>query len=70
MTVHQNKAVDMWRIILAIDASEASPKAVSFVLTKFQPNRSVSQYRQPVHVKVIHVMARRSLDQIGTKGKG
>jgi nucleotide-binding universal stress UspA family protein len=53
------------RITLAIDASEASAKAVSFVLTKFQPDCSPSVgSRIPLHVSVVHVMAHRPLAPI------
>jgi nucleotide-binding universal stress UspA family protein len=48
------------RIILAIDASEATAKAVSFVQSNFQPDRSTGKSgRVPLHVSVVHVMARR-----------
>ena len=52
----------MRRIILAIDASEASAKAVSFVLTKLQPKHSTGEGgRVPLHVSVVHVMTRQRL---------
>ena len=51
----------VWRITLAIDASEASAKAVSFVRAKFQPNRSG---QASVHVSMVHVVARRQLAPI------
>jgi nucleotide-binding universal stress UspA family protein len=42
---------------LATDGSDASTKALKFVLTKFQPDRSTSKSeRVPIHVSVIHVM--------------
>ena len=45
------------RIILAIDGSDASAKALAFVLAKFRPNRSTGKGGQvPIHVSVIHVM--------------
>lgn len=61
MTERKGGAGPLRRIILAIDASEASAKAVSFVLTKFQPDHSTgkSSGRVPLHVSVVHVMARR-----------
>ena len=43
MTEHKGSAGPLRRIVLAIDASEASAKAVSFVLTKFQPDRSTGK---------------------------
>jgi nucleotide-binding universal stress UspA family protein len=65
MTAHKGHAAPLWRITLAIDASEASAKAVSFVLNKFQPNRLTSKDGQaPIHVSVVHVMARRPLAPI------
>jgi len=58
-------AAPLRRITLAIDASGASTKAVSFVLNKFQPNNLTSKDGQaPIHVTVIHVMARRPLAPI------
>ncbi len=45
------------RIILAMDESDASAKALAFVLNKFQPNRSTdTDTYAPIHVNVIHVM--------------
>jgi nucleotide-binding universal stress UspA family protein len=62
MTDLKDKVAPMRRIILAIDASEASAKAAWFVRTKFQMNRSTSEDgRVPIHVVVVHVMARRPL---------
>lgn len=59
------KAAPLRRIILAIDASEASAKAVSFVRTKFPLDRSTSKDGQvPIHVTVVHVMKRRPLAPI------
>ncbi len=53
------------RITLAIDASAVSAKAVSFVLSKFQADPLVGKGgRAPVHVSVVHVMARRPLAPI------
>jgi nucleotide-binding universal stress UspA family protein len=54
--VVKSEAVPLRRIILATDGSEASVKALAFVLTKFQPDRPV-----PIHVSVIHVIPRRPL---------
>ena len=65
MTDRKGHAAPLWRITLAIDASEASAKAVLFVLNKFQPNRLTSNNGQaPIHVTVVHVMARRPLAPI------
>lgn len=56
----------MGRITLAIDASEASAKAVSFVRAKFRPYRSSigKDGQASVHVSVVHVVARRPLAPI------
>src|SRR6267378_2466989 len=55
--VVKDEAAPLRRITLATDGSEASAKALAFVLTKFQPNRSTGKGRQvPIHVNVIHVM--------------
>jgi len=65
MTALKDEAGPLRRITLAIDASEASAKAVSFVLTKFRPDRSTGEgERVPLHVSVVHVMARRPLAPI------
>ena len=56
--VVKNEAVPLRRITLATDGSDASAKALEFVLTKFQPDRSTGKGgRLPIHVSVIHVMA-------------
>ena len=56
--VVKNEAVPLRRITLATDGSDASAKALEFVLTKFQPDRSTGKGgRVPIHVSVIHVMA-------------
>src|SRR4051812_22719465 len=50
------------RILLATDGSAASANALQFVLAKFQPDRLTGPGgRAPMHVDVIHVMARRPL---------
>ena len=55
--VVKNEVVPLRRIALAIDGSDASAKALAFVLTKFQPDRSTGKGgRAPIHVSVIHVM--------------
>ena len=47
----------MRRIALATDGSSASAKALTFVLTKFRPDRSSGKGGQaPIHVSVTHVM--------------
>jgi nucleotide-binding universal stress UspA family protein len=67
--VVKGEAVPLRRITLATDGSDASAKALAFMLTKFQPDPSSGNGRQvPIHVSVIHVMARRPLAplEIGT----
>ena len=55
--VVKGEAVPLRRIALAIDGSDASAKALEFVLTKFQPDCSTGKGRRvPIHVSVIHVM--------------
>jgi nucleotide-binding universal stress UspA family protein len=51
------EAVPLTRIALAIDGSPASAKALEFVLTTFQPDRSTGKGgRVSIHVSVVHVM--------------
>ncbi len=67
--VVKGEASPLRRIILATDGSDASAKALRFVLSKFQPNRSTGKGRWvPIHVSVIHVIARHPLApmEIGT----
>jgi nucleotide-binding universal stress UspA family protein len=60
--VVKNEAVPLRRIALATDGSDASAKALEYVLTTFQPDRSTGKGGQvPIHVSVIHVMASSSL---------
>jgi nucleotide-binding universal stress UspA family protein len=55
--VVKGEAVPLQRITLATDRSEASAKALKFVLTKFQPDRlSGKGGRVPIHVSVLHVL--------------
>jgi len=55
--VVKDEAAPLRRITLATDGSDASAKALEFVLTKFQPDRSTGKGGQvPIHVSVIHVM--------------
>ncbi len=55
--VVKDEAAPLRRITLATDGSDASAKALEFVLTKFQPDRSTGKDgRVPIHVSVIHVM--------------
>ena len=55
--VVKDEAAPLRRITLATDGSDASAKALEFVLTKFQPDRSTGKGGQvPIHVNVIHVM--------------
>jgi nucleotide-binding universal stress UspA family protein len=63
--VIKGEAAPLRRITLATDGSDGSAKALEFVLTKFQPDRSTGKGgRVPIHVSVIHVMARRLLAPI------
>jgi nucleotide-binding universal stress UspA family protein len=63
--VVKNEAVPLRRITLATDGSDASAKALEFVLSKFHPDRLTGKGgRVPIHVSVIHVMARRHLAPI------
>ena len=63
--VVKEEAAPLRRITLATDGSDASAKALAFVLTKFQPDCSTGQGgRVPIHVSVIHIMARRPLAPI------
>ena len=55
--VVKGEAAPVRRITLATDGSSASAKALAFVLTKFQPDRSTGKARRvSIHVSVIHVM--------------
>ena len=65
MTGRKDKATPLRRIILTIDTSDASAKALAFVLTKFQPDRSTQEDgRAPFHVSVLHVIKRQPLAPI------
>jgi len=55
--VVKNEAAPLRRITLATDGSDASAKALAFVVAKLQPDRSTGNGgRVPIHVSVIHVM--------------
>jgi nucleotide-binding universal stress UspA family protein len=55
--VVKGEELPLRRITLATDGSEASAKALAFVLAKFQPDSSTGKAgRVPIHVSVIHVM--------------
>jgi nucleotide-binding universal stress UspA family protein len=55
--VVKSEAGPLRRIVLATDGSEASAKALKFVLAKFQPDRSIGKSRSaPIHVSVFHVL--------------
>ncbi|MBC7838130.1 MAG: universal stress protein [Nitrospiraceae bacterium] len=55
--VVKSEATPLRRMILAIDGSDASAKALKFVLTKFQSDQSTSKGRRvPIHVTVLHVL--------------
>jgi nucleotide-binding universal stress UspA family protein len=63
--VVKGEAAPLRRITLATDGSPASAKALEFVLTRFQPDRPTGKGgRVPIHVSVIHVIARRPLAPI------
>jgi nucleotide-binding universal stress UspA family protein len=63
--VVKGKATPLRRITLATDGSPASAKALEFVLTMFQPDRSSGRGGPvPIHVSVIHVIARSPLAPI------
>ena len=56
--VVKGEAPPLRRIILSTDGSEASAKALKFILAKFRPDRSISKGRRaPIHVTVVHVIA-------------
>ena len=55
--VVKGEAAPLRRIMLATDGSDPSAKALKFVLTKFQPDRSTDRGgRAPIHVSVLHVL--------------
>ena len=55
--VVKSEAPPLRRMILAIDGSDASAKALKFVLTKFQSDQTTSKGRRvPIHVSVLHVL--------------
>ena len=55
--VVKEEAAPLRRITLATDGSDTSAKALTFVLSKFLPDRSTGKGgRVPIHVSVIHVM--------------
>jgi nucleotide-binding universal stress UspA family protein len=61
----KDEGAPLRRITLAIDASDASAKAVAFVRNKFQLDHATGKDgRVPIHVTVVHVMARRPLAPI------
>jgi nucleotide-binding universal stress UspA family protein len=63
--VVKGEATPLRRITLATDGSPASAKALEFVLTRFQPDRSNGKGgRVPIHVSVIYVMTTGSLAPI------
>jgi len=66
--VVKREASPLRRITLATDGSDASAKALAFVLSKFQPDRSTGKGGHgPIHVSVIHVMVPDSLAPITIK---
>ena len=55
--VVKEEAAPLRRILLATDGSEASTKALKFILAKFRPDRSIGKGgRVPIHVSVFHVL--------------
>jgi nucleotide-binding universal stress UspA family protein len=55
--VVKGEAAPLRRITLATDGSSTSAKALEFMLSKFQPDRSTGKGRRmPIHVSVVHVM--------------
>jgi nucleotide-binding universal stress UspA family protein len=67
--VVKGEAAPLRRITLATDGSDASAKALAFVLTKFQPDRSTGKGgRVSIHVSVVHVMP--LVKYPGLKGAG
>ena len=67
--VVKDEAVPLRRITLATDGSDSSAKALAFVLSKFQPDRSTGNGGLvPIHVSVIHVMP--LVKYPGLKGAG
>ena len=55
--VVKEEAAPVRRILLATDGSEASAKALKFVLAKFRPDRSIGKRGGvPIHVSVFHVL--------------
>lgn len=55
--VVKGEATPVRRITLATDGSDASAKALAFVLSKFQPDGPPGNGgRVPIHVRVVHVM--------------
>ncbi len=55
--VVKDRATPVRRITLATDGSDASAKALAFVLSTFQPDGPIGNGgRVPIHVSVVHVM--------------
>lgn len=55
--VVKGEGAPLRRITFATDGSDASAKALAFVLSKFQPDGQTGMSRRaPIHVSVIHVM--------------
>jgi nucleotide-binding universal stress UspA family protein len=55
--VVKGEAMPLRRMILAVDGSDASAKALKFVLAKFQPDHSTGKDRRaPIHVSVLHIL--------------
>ena len=55
--VVKGEAMPVRRVVVAIDGSNASAKALDFVLARFRPDRSTGEDGSvPIHVSVVHVM--------------
>jgi nucleotide-binding universal stress UspA family protein len=66
--VVKGEATPLRRIVFATDGSQASAKALEFVLKKFEPKRSSGKGRRvSIHVSVLHVRMPSSLAPITIK---
>lgn len=68
--VVKSEAVPLKRIVLAVDGSPASAKALEFVLATFQPDRAIGKGgRAPIHVSVVHVMSFMKYPEVKEAGR-
>ncbi|MEO5865342.1 MAG: universal stress protein [Nitrospiraceae bacterium] len=66
--VVKSEAVPLRQITMAIDGSDASAKALAFMLSNFQPDGLTGKRgRVPIHVSVVHVMVSSPLAPITLK---